>query len=79
MSAIHRRPVVHINGDTLDNRCENLRPARKGEIVTAHNKTYAVNELGQTAQDLIVKSMYRDRNKTPEDAARWAAYCARGE
>lgn len=29
--AWHRRPVVHINNNTLDNRSNNLRPARMGE------------------------------------------------
>lgn len=77
--AWHRRPVVHISGDTLDNRSQNLRPARDGEIVTTYNKTYAMNELGQYAQDLIVKGMYRDRNSSPQDAERWKAYCDRGK
>lgn len=75
--AYHRRAIVHINSNTLDNRWANLRPARAGEVVITTNKTYAVNEDGQTLHDLIVKEAYKNRTRSPEDAARWNAYCDR--
>ncbi len=79
-AAYHRRPVVHISNDGLDNRCENLRPARFGEVVvTSRDMVYAVNEQGQFAHDLIVKWMYQARNKSQEDAQRWSEYCSRAE
>jgi hypothetical protein len=67
-----------VNGNGLDCRFENLRPARPGEIVTTHHMTYAVNERGQCFHDLVVRDAYKQRNRSPEDAATWAAYCARG-
>jgi len=76
--AWHRRAVVHMNNNGLDNRWQNLRPARAGEVVVSYNKTYAVNEEGVYAHDLIVREAYKARNRSPADAARWAEYCARG-
>ncbi len=73
----HKRAVVHINGNTLDCRWHNLRPARKGERLP--EGMYAVNEDGVTMHDLIVRNVYRDRNTSPANAARWAEYCARAQ
>ncbi len=76
-AAIHRRPVVHINGNTMDNRDENLRPARVGEVVTSRGLHFVTNERGQIAQDVIVRSMYKHRARSVADTIRWNAYCAR--
>jgi len=73
-AAYHRRPVVHIDGDGLNNVRANLRPARLGEVVSTAGKTFVVNERGQFLHDVIVRAMYKDRHKDP---AAWEAYCAR--
>jgi hypothetical protein len=77
MAAYHKRPVVHIDGNGLNNVYSNLRPAKFGEVVTSRGMIYAENENGAYAHDLIVRWMYRARNNSPKEAKDWADYCAR--
>ncbi len=70
----HLRQIIFINGNTMDCRRNNLRPARKGERVDYTGQAMAVNELGETMQSLIVRHMYQDRHASP---AAWKAYCER--
>ena len=73
----HLRAIVHINGNGLDNRWENLRPAREGELIDNKDMTYAANDAGDTFHEMIVRAAYRARNDSMAAKLRWRVYCNR--